>query len=495
MATGLVLGWTSALEGLWARAEVESDALTVMTADAETVAELTERGVEAVEADPLTADPPELALPPPVVLVADPDPGRARRLIHRARSWYPSARVIAYAGAAATPGDREALRTAADRLLDHAELLAQATLDSGSSAAAVRAFRVRRILRELDGPVCIFTHDNPDPDAIASAAALVRVAEQLNVPARAHYYGEITHQSNRAFINALDLPITQLDDGESPGDCSGFALVDHAIAGRNNALDPQTKVDIIIDHHRPTEPIEAKFVDVRENVGSTCAILYEYVTEFNVELDTELATALLYGITTDTRRFTRKPTTLDFRAAAALWTIADHAVLDRIEAPGTSHPTLQTIANAIENRTVRGRALTAFVGAAPDKDALAQAAELLVQMEDVTIALVYGLDDGVVYASARARRPPAKFDLSTVIRDAFAQIGSAGGHEEMAGAQIPIGYLGSEVSDDDAGLGHIVTEIVEDRFFDAVQGAFGVDGAMTPGQLSGTAGDVFDETE
>jgi nanoRNase/pAp phosphatase (c-di-AMP/oligoRNAs hydrolase) len=80
--------------------------------------------------------------------------------------------------------------------------------------------------------------------------------------------------------------------------------------------------------------------------------------------------------------------------------------------------------------------------------------------------MVYGVLDGTIYVSARARG--ADIDLGEVLRDAFGQIGSAGGHADMAGAQITLGVLES-VDERDESLREIVSSVVNDRFLDAVE--------------------------
>jgi len=55
-------------------------------------------------------------------------------------------------------------------------------------------------------------------------------------------------------------------------------------------------------------------------------------------------------------------------------------------------------------------------------------------------------------------------DLGETLRDAFDQIGSAGGHAGMAGAQIPLGLLGES---DEADLSDIVHDVITRRFYGA----------------------------
>jgi nanoRNase/pAp phosphatase (c-di-AMP/oligoRNAs hydrolase) len=74
--------------------------------------------------------------------------------------------------------------------------------------------------------------------------------------------------------------------------------------------------------------------------------------------------------------------------------------------------------------------------------------------------------NGTIYASARARGTDV--DLGEVLREAFGQIGSAGGHADMAGAQITLGVLDS-IEDRDESLHEVVRAVVDDRFLDALQ--------------------------
>jgi len=133
-----------------------------------------------------------------------------------------------------------------------------------------------------------------------------------------------------------------------------------------------------------------------------------------------------------------------------------------------SGDTLDTIARAIQNREVEGSVLSSCVGAIADRDALAQASDRLLTMEGVTATLVYGFNDGMIYVSARARGTDV--DLGTTLREAFADIGSAGGHADMAGAQIPLGLFGQMEEEAEESLTTMVRNVISTRFFEAMRG-------------------------
>ncbi|PSQ47979.1 phosphoesterase, partial [Halobacteriales archaeon SW_6_65_15] len=66
-----------------------------------------------------------------------------------------------------------------------------------------KAQQLAEVIEDTDEKLAIVTHDNPDPDSIASAVALQAIADTLDVDADILYIGDIGHQENRAFVNLL----------------------------------------------------------------------------------------------------------------------------------------------------------------------------------------------------------------------------------------------------------------------------------------------------
>lgn len=57
----------------------------------------------------------------------------------------------------------------------------------------------------------------------------------------------------------------------------------------------------MIDHHtRRDSSSQARFVDIRPEVGASATIITEYLQAANFTISSFLATALFYGIKTDT---------------------------------------------------------------------------------------------------------------------------------------------------------------------------------------------------
>jgi len=460
MPTRVVLGCGPEYRVLLARLAAAGD-LHVVVEDADEAEWLAERDVPVVEADP--TDPAtlrELDADPESVVVATGSADETSRISVAAREVFPDARLLSQPGVQREDGEL----AAAAETTDPAGVVADRVLEYVASSAGDRSLRLRRALRSIEEPVAVLAHDNPDPDAIASAVALVEIAAGVGVDAEACYFGAIAHQENRALVNLLDLDLRTLDDPSELEEYGGIALVDHARPGVNDQLPDDTPVDVVIDHHPTHGPDEAEFVDLRSGVGATSTLLSEYFDRLGIELTEQVATALLYGLRVDTDDFTREVAVADFEAAARLLPRVDESILERVESPSLSADTMDVLARAIDRRLRNGNALTACVGELNDRDALAQAADLLLDLEDVSTTLVFGIIDDTVYVSGRARG--TEIDLGETLRAAYGQLGSAGGHADMAGAQLPVGML---VEPDEENPVEIVEEVLTNAFLDALE--------------------------
>ncbi len=327
--------------------------------------------------------------------------------------------------------------------------------------------KARELVDYLGGStsLAVVCHDNPDPDCLASALGLREIADAAGVSDVVIYYsGEISHQENRAFVNLLDVALETYDD-DSFDVHDTVAFVDHSGVGVNNQVPPDVEVDVVVDHHESEEEVAAEFVDLRQEYGATTTMVVEYLRELELEPPANTATALMFGIRTETLAFLRETGVREYEAAAFLQEYLDPDVLKEMTRPALSPQTLDTIGEAISSREVRASALVSCVGVTGERDALPQAADYLMQLEGVATVLVFGVVDDVIHLSARTE--DSRVNVDSLMRDAFDDVGSAGGHREMAGAQIPLGVFGELASDEDK-LVELMAQRVSGRFFDAM---------------------------
>jgi len=451
----LVLGAAGAAAGRVAGVLSTWPGDLVVVADEATASDLGAAGVDVRVGDPAALDDAPDGVESVYVAAAAETP----RVARAARERYPDALLVV-----GRDTDAEwSVDGVADRVVDAGRAVGEAVVDAATGEGSDRLRRLRRVLAGVDQPLAVVTHDNPDPDAIGAALALADVARSMGVDAVPCYAGEISHQENRALVNLLGLDLRRLVDGDL-GEFGGVALVDHSRPGVNDSLDPDTPVDVVVDHHPPREPVSAAFADIRAEAGATSTLLVDYLEGYGIEPTAATATALLFGIRVDTRGFVREASGRDFEAAAFLLPHVDQTVLDQVESPSFRPDVVDVLARAIRSREVRDGALAAGVGTIREKDALAQAADSLLGLEGVEATIVYGMLDDTVHVSGRARG--GGVDIGEAFRDAFGQVGSAGGHADMAGAQISLSVWGDVGADDD--LWSVVDGVVADRFFEAL---------------------------
>jgi nanoRNase/pAp phosphatase (c-di-AMP/oligoRNAs hydrolase) len=472
MVDRLVLGSSSLVQTVVDAVREKPGTVCVGTSDRSLATTFREIGIDAEMLDP-TDETALAALDPDLVFVLQDSLQANREAALAVRNALPEAYLLVYAGEDDL-SHGASLEGIADRVVDPGRATATRLVDQiGENGRQLK--QLWQVLSGIDR-LAVVAHDNPDPDAIASGVALGELADAAGCEAAVCYYGNISHQENRAFVNLLGLDLQQLEAGETLSEFDGIALVDHSRPGVNDQLSPDTDVDIVIDHHPPRSPVDARFVDLRSSVGATSTLLVEYLDRFGLTLGENTATALLFGIHVDTRSFSREVSGADFEAAATLLPSANLDTLERIESPSVSAQTLGTLADAIRHRQVENGVLLSFVGSLSERDALAQAADRLLTLEGISTTLVYGVMDRTVYASARSSDPD--LDIGETLREVFDHLGSAGGHADMAGAQFDLGVFGAV--DDDDSLREVVEASITGPFLEVAETSTGPD-----------AGDVY----
>ncbi|WP_297500123.1 DHH family phosphoesterase [Thermococcus sp.] len=329
-----------------------------------------------------------------------------------------------------------------------------------------------RALREEGDSLLIVMHDNPDPDSIASAAGLSLIAQTLGFKTKIVYGGEIAHHENRAFVNLLSIELMKVSRGSYELKRYPFiALVDCQPNGNITILEKSDyeRIQIVIDHHQVLQnlsdhlPNDA-FIDIRPDVNSSSAIIVEYLKGLNLEVNPLLATALFYGIYIDTKKFS-KLSHVDLKAIEYLAGKVDYELLDKIEHPDISTETAEILAKAILHRRIYKNIVISNVGFITNRDALAEAADFLLRLEGITTVLVFGIVDDSIEISARTR--DVRVNIGAVMKEAFGEIGSGGGHAQAGGARIRLGIF--TLAKDKNSLLRLVEEAITEKFLEALK--------------------------
>ena len=282
------------------------------------------------------------------------------------------------------------------------------------------------------------THNNPDPDALASGKALATLFKSLwNIPSRLVYCGLVSRAENRTMLRLLTPEWEFEEPPFALEQYSAIALIDSQPGAGNNSLPADRLPDIIIDHHLPIRPavIQVPYVDIRTDVGGTVSMVYQYLSAANTPIPTELATAMFYGLRSDTNGLSRGATPVDGIIYVKLLEILDHNLLMQVELAGLSRDYFLAFDRGLQNAEIVGHSVTTFLGEMHRPDLVAEMADLLVRMEEVNAALCMGCFNSTLYFSLRIG--PLNEDAGLLVQRIIIPPGKAGGHGSMAGGQIP----------------------------------------------------------
>ncbi len=283
----------------------------------------------------------------------------------------------------------------------------------------------------------IVMQDHPDPDAIATAAGLRLLANNLaKISCTLTCGGGLGRSENQELVRYLGLNLRPLDQLD-PARFDVIAMVDTQPGTGNNSLSTEYVPDIVIDHH-PIRPLtrSAPFTDIRSKYGAASTIIFEYIQQLKLELDVPLATALLYGIRSDTQDLGRDTTQADIAAYIALYPLVNKRMLSRIEHANVPRAYFRLLAQALKNAYTYGDALVCGIPDIDHPDVLGEVADLLLRHAGTMWVLCYGLHERLLVLSMRVADQST--DAGKIMKRIVGSHGSGGGHNTFAGGQIPL---------------------------------------------------------
>ncbi len=294
------------------------------------------------------------------------------------------------------------------------------------------------LLQALEGPagLVILPHDNPDPDALASAAALkFLVHGLLGKEAVIAQGGIVGRAENRAMLTYLNIDLQPVGDLALDGDVH-VALVDTQPGRTNNSLPAGVTPRVVIDHHPAYDSYHGvPFLDLREDYGATSTILTEYVRESRLELESKIATALFYGIAAETQDLGRESTPADIAAAQFLYPYANKRRLGKIENARVPREYFAAFHEAIERAQIYDHVVVSVLPAVQYPDMVAEVADFLLRLDEVEWACAMGRFQDYLHVSLRTT------DRDVNAGDILQQVlGSrwAGGHDMIAGGRTRV---------------------------------------------------------
>jgi nanoRNase/pAp phosphatase (c-di-AMP/oligoRNAs hydrolase) len=284
---------------------------------------------------------------------------------------------------------------------------------------------------------------NADPDAIASALALKRLFWRKVRKVRLFHINPIERADNLALISLLKINLQRIRSMRGRK-INRWAIVDSQPHHHQRFMNHP--FDIIIDHHPLGPPSEAAFIDIKEDYGANSTILTEYLRASKITPSPRLATALFYGIKTDTDNFVRESLPNDMNAFRYLYPLANMNTIKKIESSEMSRETLKEFRFAMEQVVFIKDIAYVNMEDVTHPDVLVIIADFFMRVAEAEWSIAAGIYEDrliVILRNAGFRGDAGK----TAQRLFGGWGGSAGGHKTAARAEIPLKNLIGEPED------------------------------------------------
>ena len=301
----------------------------------------------------------------------------------------------------------------------------------GRSLTRQRVQQYQRYMADADR-VLILTHNDPDPDAMASGLALRTILRRTRQTAVLGCLEPPARPENLRMLKLLDMKMETVRP-EQLKEFDRIALVDvqpHYFP----ALLPHA--DLVIDHHPEQSGYNAIFKDIRPDFGSTSTILTEHLRAVDLDISERTATAMLYAIKSDTLFFNRHANRADLDAFSYLYPLADATMIRKMEGAEITAERLDYLIKAWQQGRMMEHVFCAFLGEPPREDFIPYVADFYLQLEHVQWTVICGVVNDTFVVSVR--NLGYQRNAGDFVRRWFNDIGSAGGHRTMAKAVVPL---------------------------------------------------------
>jgi len=288
--------------------------------------------------------------------------------------------------------------------------------------------------------ITVQCHDNPDADALASGFAVWSYLKKNGKDVEFVYSGKFQVQKRNLvlMIEKLEIPVNYVQEITKTG---LLVTVDSQYGGGNTTRFDADEV-AVIDHHQIYATLP-ELSDVRSSIGSCSTIIYDMLRAEGIDIneDTKLATALYYGLYTDTSYFSElyHPLDRDLRDEAHF----DKAVFALLRNSNMSFDELTIAGEALTNFTYIKEHHYGIVEARPcDPNILGLISDMFLEVDAVDSCLVYTvLPFGIKFSVRSCTTEVNAGELADYLSSG---IGSGGGHAGKAG-----GFIQAELLDDE----------------------------------------------
>ncbi len=292
----------------------------------------------------------------------------------------------------------------------------------------------KQLLSVLRGhKIYIQTHNYPDPDAVSSGFGLQKFLAYHGIESVICYDGTIEKLSTKMMLDVFHIESYHISELKDLTDDDFIVLVDSQ-KSNSNITDMTGEEVACIDHHPTFIPVEYRYKDIR-TVGACATLIAQYFKESGTPMDSDIATALIYGMRIDTNNLIRGMTQLDVDMYAYLFPYLDQERLNTLNNSSLELRDLQAYGAAFENIKIYNNIGFASIPFDCPDALIAMVADFILSLDVVQFTVVYSKRKDGLKVSVRSEL--SYLDAGQIIHKALEGIGTGGGHSTMAGGFIP----------------------------------------------------------
>ncbi len=297
----------------------------------------------------------------------------------------------------------------------------------------------------------------PDPDSIACAMAMHALIKPWVASSETVHLTEIHRSDNRMLLHLLKInytPCQQVDVKKF----TRLIMVDG-----QPAFHPFTRnldFQVIIDHHPDKLLKPVTFTDIRPSYGAASTIMIEYLLAGDVRITPRLATALYYGIKTDTDMFRRTSSRnhKDINSICHLIPKIKLETLRLIEGSEIPRKALKKLSVALEEVTFYHNLAYVHLGEIESDDLSATLADFLLRIKGTHWSIVSFIMHDHLIAVMRSWKE--RKNVGKMAARIFKGLeGGGGGHRFAARAEVPLDHIPScFLAEGDMGIKKLIVD-------------------------------------
>lgn len=287
---------------------------------------------------------------------------------------------------------------------------------------------------EKFNPITIQCHDNPDADTLGAGFALHHYFKDKGKEVRLIYSGrnKIRKANLKLMVEELDIPIEYVSPDRTEI-FTGLLITVDCQYGAGNVTRFEAEDVAIIDHHQQ-EITNIELSRIQSNLGSCSTLVWKMMLEVNYKLEnTQVGTALYYGLYTDTNQFAEiyNPLDMDMREGVPY----NKSLITMFRNSNISLKELEIAGIAMLRSIYNEDYQFSLIKAQPcDPNILGLISDFLLQVDEVKTCVVYNeMPDGFKLSVRSCIKEVNASELAAYLTEG---IGSGGGHIEKAGGFI-----------------------------------------------------------